>query len=95
MPAPERFAPEGFKPKVYVPAEILFERKYPKFKKTSRMGRAEYEFNTPIGDLLNWFYVVQGRSMRETAGILRISTHTLNRWINTLAIERRGQKKAS
>ena len=89
-----KFAPD-FKPNEAVPSSFVFETKYPPFKKTKVMGRVEYGFEAPIGDVLSWFYREQGRSIKSVAEAIGISPGTTGEWIKKLKIQPRKKLQKS
>lgn len=83
------------KPTFHIPAGFLFEKRYPRFKKTKKMGRIEYEFNMPLGDLLSSLLEHEGRSVSSASRLLKVPRSTIDRWARMLAIEPRRKVKGA
>jgi len=89
----ERFAPEGFKPKVYVPDQ-LFELpiRTPR-KKTRLMGRVEYDSDSPIIPLFRYWREELGMTYLQIAQVAEIGVETARTWAKNFGITSRAKGK--
>jgi DNA-binding XRE family transcriptional regulator len=95
MPESEAgFAPDGFKPKVYVP-ERLFDKlpvKTPR-RKTSLMGRVEYNADSPIIPLFKYWREELGWTNKQIAKATGVSSDTVGKWVKQFELGPRAKRK--
>lgn len=80
-------------PKFDIPPE--FQISIPsKFRKTSAMGRVEFEAHDTIDRIVGWFYTKQKETDREIARRLNLDRGTVRDWRRALGIKARSKSEA-
>lgn len=80
-------------PKFDIPAEFAIPIP-PGFKKTSAMGRVEFEAHDTIGRIIGWFYNEQRETDREIAARLNLNKGVARDWRRALGIKARSKSEA-
>lgn len=88
----DKFAPEGFKPKVYVPAFLFEDRVRVPKRKTVLMGRVEYNTDTPIIPLFRYWREELGMTYLQIAQAAGIGAETASTWAKNFGIISRAKR---